>query len=98
MEKLIKLNQNDNVYIVRNSILAGETIRLNGQDFSYDKNLGIGHKIAAKPIKKGEQVIKYGVSIGSASADIETGEHVHLHNLKSDYIPTYTIDHQMPSH
>jgi hypothetical protein len=98
MEKLIKLNQHDNVYIVRNSISAGEAISVNGHICRFDKQLDIGHKIASAPIKQGEQVIKYGVSIGSASQDIQTGEHVHLHNLKSDYLPTYTLDNQMPSH
>jgi hypothetical protein len=37
-------------------------------------------------------VIKYGVSIGSATRDIELGELVHLHNMKSDYLPTYTLE------
>jgi hypothetical protein len=36
-------------------------------------------------------VLKYGVSIGSATADISLGEHVHLHNIKSDYTPTYAL-------
>ena len=30
--------------------------------------------------------------IGSATRDIEPGEHVHLHNMKSDYLPTYTLE------
>jgi len=30
------------------------------------------------------------VAIGSATRDIAVGEHVHLHNMKSDYLPTYT--------
>jgi hypothetical protein len=29
--------------------------------------------------------------IGSATAPIRRGEHVHLHNLASDYIATYTL-------
>lgn len=42
-----------------------------------------GHKIAIKPIKKGETVLKYGLSIGRAIEDIEVGEHVHIHNIES---------------
>lgn len=46
-------------------------------------NLENGHKYACRKIKKGEPVIKYGFPIGYAQTDIEIGEHVHTHNLKS---------------
>ncbi|MBR5497668.1 MAG: altronate dehydratase [Clostridia bacterium] len=42
-----------------------------------------GHKYARRNIEKGENVIKYGFSIGVASADMSEGEHVHSHNLKT---------------
>jgi altronate hydrolase len=41
------------------------------------------HKIALRDIKKGEYVIKFGCQIGVAYSDINEGEHVHTHNLKS---------------
>lgn len=43
-----------------------------------------GHKIAVKPIKKGEVVLKYGLSIGTALVDIDAGKHVHIHNIESN--------------
>ncbi len=46
-------------------------------------NTDNGHKYAKVSIKKGEKVIKYGFSIGVAAEDIEVGEHVHSHNLKT---------------
>lgn len=42
-----------------------------------------GHKRALRHISKGERVIKYGYPIGIALTDIEEGEHVHTHNLKT---------------
>ena len=56
-----------------------------------EASLGLGHKIAARDIASGEKIIKYGAPIGSAIRDIRMGEHVHLHNIQSDYIPTYTL-------
>ena len=41
------------------------------------------HKIALRPIAKGELVTKYGVTIGRATCDIAAGEHVHVHNIES---------------
>ena len=42
------------------------------------------HKFAIKRIAKGEQVIKYGFSIGTATENIEPGRHVHIHNTESN--------------
>lgn len=39
------------------------------------------HKFCVAPIKKGEQVLKYGQVIGEAIADIRAGEHIHIHNM-----------------
>jgi altronate hydrolase/galactarate dehydratase len=49
-----------------------------------------GHKIAARAIAKGEEVIRYGQIIGQATEDIAAGAHIHSHNLgmgphSSDY-------------
>ena len=42
-----------------------------------------GHKIAVRDIARGEGIIKYGESIGRASADIRKGEYVHIPNLEA---------------
>lgn len=44
-----------------------------------------GHKIALKNLAKGETIIKYGVAIGRATADIPSGSWVHLHVMCSIY-------------
>ena len=43
----------------------------------------LGHKIALRDFKPGDTVIKYGCDIGKVVAPIKTGEHVHVHNLKT---------------
>lgn len=47
-------------------------------------DIPLGHKIALRDIAQGQQVIKYGRSIGKAVQPIHTGEHVHTHNVKSE--------------
>jgi altronate dehydratase len=42
-----------------------------------------GHKVALRSIAAGAPVVKYGSSIGTATADIVAGAHVHTHNLGS---------------
>ena len=43
------------------------------------------HKFARRDIGKGETIVKYGKSIGVASADIRRGAYVHAHNIESKY-------------
>jgi hypothetical protein len=51
-----------------------------------------GHKFAFLKIAKGGGITKYGAPIGVATKDIEPGDSMHIHNVTSDYIPTYTLD------
>jgi (2R)-sulfolactate sulfo-lyase subunit alpha len=46
-------------------------------------DIPIGHKLATRPIGKGDTVIKYGFDIGKAVAEIKLGEHAHVHNIKT---------------
>jgi altronate dehydratase small subunit len=41
------------------------------------------HKISLVDIGKGCSIYKFGVVIGRATADISTGDHVHVHNVIS---------------
>lgn len=41
-----------------------------------------GHKFALQDIPKGNEIIKYGEVIGSATSDIAAGEWVHVHNIE----------------
>lgn len=46
-------------------------------------SIPLGHKIALTNINKGEKVIEYRVPIGIATEDIQPGDYVHTHNLKT---------------
>ena len=52
-------------------------------DVTARADIPIGHKVAIKQIAKGDTIIKYGVDIGRAVADIGAGEHLHVHNVKT---------------
>ena len=47
-------------------------------------SIPLGHKIAIRDIPAGTDVLKFGSSIGKASIDIRAGQHVHIHNLRSN--------------
>jgi len=95
-DRLLLLNAADNVFVLRAPVAEGEEIVVSGRLVRMPKRIGLGHKIARRAIKAGEKVLKYGVPIGSATRDIALGEHVHIHNLKSDYTPTHLLGGERP--
>lgn len=46
-------------------------------------DITIYHKIAIREMHKGDPIVKYGEHIGRAAAEIQVGEHVHVHNVES---------------
>jgi SAF domain len=88
----ILLSSLDNIVVLVQSLPAGATVVIGGKNYHLTQALGLGHKLAARKIQAGEKILKYGVPIGSATRDISAGEHVHLHNIKSDYLPTFTLE------
>ena len=91
-QKYIRIHPSDNILVVIVAIHPGEKISCEGNEIATKEFISIGHKMALMKIKCGEKVIKYGLPIGSATKDIFPGEHVHVHNIKSDYIRTYTLE------
>lgn len=100
MQAAMRLFPSDNIFVLARSLNAGEEVLIGSDIHILKTPLGLGHKIAAQKIAAGEKIFKYGAPIGSATADIEPGEHVHLHNMKSDYLPTFTLDagHEFHKH
>ena len=90
IKKFVLLNATDNVLVCCQTITAEELVIIDETSYVMNTVINIGHKIARQPISKNQKVFKYGVAIGSATADIKIGEHVHMHNMKSDYIPSHT--------
>jgi altronate dehydratase small subunit len=91
MTPLLRLAETDPVAVATRDIEAGETVTVGGVTVTIAARVPLGHKVALRAIAAGERVQKYQVPIGSATAAIAPGELVHTHNLRSDYLPTYTL-------
>lgn len=88
--KFILVNQTDNVLICCQPAISGEVAMIDGKEYVLTTAIDVGHKIARTSLNNRQKIIRYGVPIGSATADIKAGEHIHMHNMKSDYIPSHT--------
>lgn len=87
---LLLLHPDDNVVVARRDIAAGERVELDGDSFMIPAAVELGHKLARRALAADSRVLKYGAPIGSMKIAVARGEHVHLHNLRSDYIPSTT--------
>lgn len=82
----------DNIAVATRPLSAGTQLTVAGLPITLRAAVDVGHKFAVRTIAQGERVIKYGAPIGRAIRAIDPGEYVHLHNVASDYLPTYTLD------
>lgn len=87
--KLMLLHPDDNILVCIAPIGAGDRLTVEGMELRAAEDIGVGHKLARRPIASGEKILKYGAPIGSATRAIAPGEWVHMQNMKSDYIPTH---------
>jgi altronate hydrolase len=84
MKSAVRLHELDSVAVALQPLIRGECYDASGCDLTPTSDIDKGHKIALKPIKAGEPVIKYGAPIGTAIADIAVNEWVHTHNVKTE--------------
>ncbi|HEX77022.1 MAG TPA: UxaA family hydrolase [Dehalococcoidia bacterium] len=83
----IVIKDRDNVATAIRELRAGERVmvRVGGEEreVAVQSDIRFLHKFALEDIKRGQNIIKYGQVIGEATRDIQKGEHVHIHNLRS---------------
>ncbi len=94
--RLLRVAPEDNVVTATTDLVPGDSITIDGHCLAITESIPTGHKLALIAIATGDRIIKYGLPIGSATADIAPGRNVHTHNVKSDYLPTYTLDGTLP--
>ncbi len=88
--QLLVHDKRDNVgVVVVENLQAGDemfcVVTEDDSDFKLrlKQDVPIGHKVALTDLKEGDTIIKYGEDIGRVITPVATGEHVHVHNLKT---------------
>lgn len=82
--KTIQISPIDNVAVALHPVAKGETIETDLGTVTALEDIPQGHKIAIRPIKNGENVVKYGFPIGHATEDAAPGTWMHTHNVKTN--------------
>ena len=91
---LILLHPEDNILVCVKQLHAGDEITIEQDTIVCPTDIGVGHKVARFALAAGDKVYRYGAPIGSMVTAVARGHHVHMHNMKSDYIPSHTRTRQ----
>ena len=83
MKEFLKIHSEDTVAVALRTLNKGQIVEINGEKIELQEEIPQGHKFSLIRILEGEQVIKYGNSIGIAQKEILPGSWVHVHNVKT---------------
>ncbi|MDH7973900.1 UxaA family hydrolase [Sphingomonas sp. AR_OL41] len=86
----VLIHPDDNVLVCCRPCRIGEPVEIDRTAMILGEPIGVGHKIARCALLPGDQVIKYGLPIGSVTQAVAAARHVHGHNMKSDYLRSHT--------
>lgn len=81
-KKVLKVNPKDNVIVALVGLSAGESVHLDGRDYTVVKDIKAKHKFAAVDFEAGDHILMYGVIVGKASQPIRKGEVITTENVK----------------
>lgn len=97
MPDFIQIHPGDTVAVALHEVPAGTVFA----GVTAREAIPQGHKMALKPMEENAQVVKYGFSIGHATAAVAAGDWVHTHNmatnLSGELEYTYTPALQVPA-
>ena len=83
MNKILKIDDKDNVVTCLVPIKKDDSIIVDGEKITVNDNIKRYHKIAIKDLNQGDVVYKYGQIIGMTTQKAKKGDYIHEHNLES---------------
>jgi hypothetical protein len=83
MNPALVISARDNVATALEMLEPGRALELGARRVVVRDRIPPGHKVAIEPIAPGQEVLKYGSAIGTATTEIAVGAHVHTHNVAS---------------
>ena len=92
--KYIKINPADTVVVCLQPMQKGEKIEIDGRVLVLLQDTPAGHKVLISDTPEGADIIKYGYPIGHAREDLQAGQWVNEHNLKTNLKGTLTYTYE----
>lgn len=90
--KYLIMHEKDNCATSLEDLEEDTEINDNNLEIKLNQDIALGHKFAVETIEKGDYIYKYGEIIGNATEDINIGDWIHTHNIKSHYLEEIVND------
>ncbi|MFX0080795.1 MAG: UxaA family hydrolase [Candidatus Hodarchaeota archaeon] len=84
--KYIIIDSKDNCATALEDIPQDANVNLKDKSIKTNHKISLGHKFAINNIEKDDYIIKYGEIVGIATENINEGDWIHTHNIKSTYL------------
>ena len=81
--KAIQIHTADSVAVAVEALSRNDQVELGGRSIRLLDDIPRGHKFALAEIEPGQEVLKFGESIGISTEAVATGGHVHTHNVRT---------------
>ena len=81
-KKVLKVHADDNVVVALTNLSKGETVSLDGQEYTLTDDIAAKHKFVATDLQAGDSIIMYGVLVGKAQSPIKKGGLISTGNVK----------------
>jgi altronate hydrolase len=81
-KKVLKVHEDDNVVVALTNLSKGETVTLNGVEYTLQEDITAKHKFVATDLNAGDSIIMYGVLVGKAQSPIKKGGLISTGNVK----------------
>jgi altronate hydrolase len=84
MERFIRINTADDVVVALEPLKKGDVILVDGHSIEVREDIPAGHKLLLFDKKAGDEIVKYGYSIGHAREELKAGSWINEHNLQTN--------------
>ena len=82
LNKILKINNSDNVITALSDLKKGEEVQWNGNLFLIKDNIAAKHKFFEKDMQAAEEIIMYGVLVGKTQVAVNAGSLMTTENVK----------------
>lgn len=89
MQKILKIDEKDNLIVALSDLAKDETVIWNGISYMLVTDVKAKHKFASEYLSIGDICYMYGVPVGKAILPIERGEVVTTNNIKHYAAPVF---------
>src|SRR5690349_25145942 len=80
--RVLQIDPRDNVFVALANLNSGESVEFNGRSVTLVSDVPAKHKLATKAFAPGDQILMYGVTVGTAVKPIAAGEVVTTSNIR----------------